>query len=304
MQRYIIMRLLQGVATLLVISILVFAFARLTGDPRHMLLPIEATEEDYIRVGKELGLDKPLPVQYFTFIRDLAKGDLGTSIRTRQPVIDLIGQRLPNSAKLASVAMLLGILMGLPLGVLAAVRKGKGIDSVAQVVAVLGQSMPSFWLAIMLIMLFAVHLQWFPPFGTGGISHYILPGFTMGWIAAAGITRLVRSSMLEVLDSEFVKLARIKGVSEIRVIWKHALRNALIPVVTYMGFQSAMVLSMAVVTETVFAWPGIGRLGYEGVMWRDYPVVQGVVMTIALIVVVINLAVDIIYAYIDPRVRY
>ncbi len=304
MQRFIVTRLIQGLFTLVAVSVLVFSLTRISGDPRDLLLPPEMPKEEYDRIGTTMGLDRPLPVQYLAFLSKFAKGDLGISVRNRQPVMDMIGERLPNSGKLALLAMLFAILLGFPLGVIAAVKKGSGVDSVAQVVAVLGQATPGFWIAIILIMVFSVQLRWFPPFGAETPGSYVLPAFTMGWIGAGGICRLVRSGMLEVLDAEYITLARSKGVPEIRVIWKHALRNALIPVVTFMGFWFSTIVGMAVIVETVFAWPGIGRLGYEGLLWRDYPVVQGVVMVTATIVIVANLVVDVLYTYINPRVRY
>ena len=220
-------------------------------------------------------------------------------------MIELIQERLPNSLKLAVFAMAVSLAMAFPLGVMAAVKKGTGIDRAAQVVAVLGQSLPTFWLAIVLVEFIAGRLQWLPAAGNdAGLTSYVLPGFTLGWFVVAGMMRLLRSSMLEVLDSDYVKLARVKGVVERRVIWLHALKNALIPVVTFAGIYFAILVTTAIVVETVFAWPGLGRLAYEGISSRDFPVIQAVVLTTAAIVAVVSLCVDCLYAVIDPRIRH
>jgi peptide/nickel transport system permease protein len=219
-------------------------------------------------------------------------------------VRELIGERLPNSLRLAAFAMAVSLTMAFPLGVMAAVKKGTGIDRAAQVVGVLGQSLPTFWVAIVLVEFVAGRLQWLPAGGAGGFASYVLPGFTLGWFVVAGMMRLLRSGMLEVLDSEYVKLARVKGVAERRVIWLHALKNALIPVVTFAGIYFAILLTTAIVVETVFAWPGLGRLAYDGITSRDFPVIQAVVLTAAAIVAAVNLAVDCLYAVIDPRIRH
>ena len=298
------MRVLQGVVVLFAISILVFVIVRLTGDPRDVLLPPEATQEDYERLGKILGLDKSLPVQYGIFIMNIAKGDFGMSIRAKRPVSELLLKRLPNSVKLSGFAMVIAFFLSLSLGVTAAAKKGSGIDTLVKVFCILGMAVPHFWLGIMFILFFSVELRLFPSSGTGGIQYYILPGVTIGWSASTAMMRLLRSSMLEVLDTEYVKLARIKGVSESWVIWRHALRNALIPMVTFGGFYFATAIGTAVIVETIFAWPGLGRLAYEALVWRDFPVIQGVVLLITAIVVITNLVVDILYVCLDPRVRY
>jgi len=304
MQRYILRRFFQALITLLAVSIIVFFLARLTGNPLHLLKPLDATEEDYRQAAKELGLDKPLPVQYGIFLVKAVKGDFGKSIRVGRPVSELLKIRVPNSLKLALAAIIVTALMAVPLGIIAAVKKGSFWDGLAQVIAVLGQSLPIFWVGIVFIFIFSVRLNLLPTSGMGGISHYILPAFTLGWALVAAIARLLRSSMLEVLDSEYIKMARIKGTPEGLVIWKHALKNALIPVVTFGGFYFAILLTGAVITETVFAWPGMGRLAYEAIMWRDFPVIQGVVLLATALVVTVNLLVDILYAYIDPRIRH
>ncbi len=302
--RFVGVRLLQSLVALAILSVVVFVLARATGDPLHMILPMSATEEDYANARAYLGLDRPYVEQYFTFVGRAVIGDFGTSIRARRPVSELIRERLPNSLRLAVFAMTVSLAMAFPLGVLAAVKKGSGVDRVAQVVAVLGQSLPTFWVAIVLVEFVAGRLQWLPAAGMSGFSSYILPGFTLGWFVVAGMMRLLRSGMLEVLDSEYVKLARVKGVVEHRVVWVHALKNALIPVVTFAGIYFAILVTTAIVVETVFAWPGLGRLAYEGITSRDFPVIQAVVLTTAAIVAAVNLSVDCLYAVIDPRIRY
>jgi peptide/nickel transport system permease protein len=304
MLRFILVRLLQSLVALAILSVVVFVLARATGDPLHMILPMSATEEDYANARAYLGLDRPYVTQYFSFVGKAVTGDFGTSLRARRPVIELIEERLPNSLRLAAFAMAVSLAMAFPLGVMAAVKKGSGVDRTAQVIAVLGQSLPTFWVAIVLVEFVAGRLQWLPAGGITGFSSYLLPGFTLGWFVVAGMMRLLRSGMLEVLDSEYVKLARVKGVVERRVVWVHALKNALIPVVTFAGIYFAILVTTAIVVETVFAWPGLGRLAYEGITSRDFPVIQAVVLTTAAIVAAVNLCVDCLYALIDPRIRY
>ena len=306
MQRYIAGRLIQCLVTLLVISLLVFALARLTGNPLDVMLPIDASAEIQEEMSRELGLDQPIYVQYARFVQSLLHGDLGTSIRTRKPVAELIGLRLPNTLKLVSFSTGMALLIALPLGVIAATRKGGFWDVAARTVALFGQSVPTFWAGIVLITIFAVNLDILPAGRKEGIESYVLPAVTLGLFGfmLAGVVRLLRNSMLDVLDSEYVKFARMKGLAESVVTWKHALKNALIPVVTFVGFYFGILMAGSVVVETVFAWPGIGRLAFEAVQWRDYPVIQGVVLLVSTIILAANLVVDILYAYIDPRIRY
>jgi peptide/nickel transport system permease protein len=304
MVRFVVFRLLQSLVALAMLSVVVFVLARATGDPLHMILPMNASEEDYVNARKYLGLDRPYVEQYLSFVGRAVTGDFGNSIRARRPVIELLQARLPNSLKLAAFAMVVSLTIAFPLGVMAAVRKGTGVDRAAQIVAILGQSLPTFWVAIVLVEFVAGRLQWLPAGGADGLASYVLPGFTLGWFVVAGMMRLLRSGMLEVLDSEYVKLARLKGVAEHKVIWVHALKNALIPVVTFAGIYFAILVTTAIVVETVFAWPGLGRLAYDGITSRDFPVIQAVVLTTAAIVAVVNLAVDCLYALIDPRIRY
>ncbi|MGE3537712.1 MAG: ABC transporter permease [Candidatus Tectimicrobiota bacterium] len=304
MQRYIVTRFCQSVLALLVISLLVFCMSRLTGDPTTLMLPDDASQEDIAQLRHALGLDQPLTVQYWVFLSKAVQGDLGRSIKGQMPVTEMLSERLPNSLKLAVVAMGFAVLLAFPLGVLAAVKRGTAFDTTANIIAVLGQSLPQFWVGIVLIQIFAVRLRWLPVAGVGTVWHYVLPAFTLGWFVVAGMMRLLRSSMLDILGSEFIKLARIKGVPEKSVIWKHALRNAMIPVLTFGAVYMAILVTGAILVETVFAWPGIGQLIYQGIVFRDFPVVQAVVLLTAGLVISTNMLVDILYAYLDPRIRY
>jgi peptide/nickel transport system permease protein len=294
----------QGAVLLFVLALVVFALARVTGNPADLLLPEDATREDRADLLRTLGLDRPLPEQLLAFLGGAVRGDLGQSIRYRKSATEVFFERLPNTLSLVPLALAAAILISVPLGVLAAVRRGTVIDRCCSAVAVLGIATPSFWLGIVLIYVFSIQLGWLPSARMGGPSHYVLPVVTLAAFLVAGMMRLVRSSMLEVLDSEFVKLARIKGLSQTVVIWKHCLSNALIPVVTLFGVFFALLVTGAIVTETVFAWPGVGRLTYEAVIFRDYPLLQAVILLKGAIVLGVNLVVDVLYAYLDPRVRY
>jgi peptide/nickel transport system permease protein len=304
LQRYILRRLLQGVVVLFVLALIIFALARVTGNPADLLLPEDASAEDRANLLRVLGLDRPVHEQLFTFLGGAVRGDLGRSIRYRKPAVEVFFERLPNTLTLVPLALGGAVLVSIPLGLLAAVYRGTFIDRVCSTVAVLGIATPSFWLGIVLIYVFSIQLGWLPSARMGGPAHYVLPVITLAAFLVAGMMRLVRSSMLEVLDSEFVKLARIKGLSSTVVLWKHCLRNALIPVVTLFGVFFALLVTGAIVTETVFAWPGVGRLVYEAVIFRDYPLLQAVILLKAIIVLTVNLVVDVLYAYLDPRVRY
>jgi peptide/nickel transport system permease protein len=305
MQRYIVRRLLQAVITLFLVSVIVFILGRLTGDPVALLLTEYSTLEDKELLTKQLGLDKPLPEQYAIFIGNALRGDLGRSIRgERAPAVELILERLPATVKLAATAVLVSFLIGLPLGVITAVKKGSFLDTIFRILALLGQAAPVFWLGIVAMYVFSVQLGLLPTSGYGKPEQFVLPVFTMSCFMVAAFLRLTRSGMSEALDSEYIKLARIKGLSETIVIWKHALRNSLIPVVTYMGTIFGRMVTGTVVVETIFAWPGIGRLAFESVMLRDFPVLQAVVLFMAAAFLSINLVVDVLYAYIDPRIRY
>lgn len=303
MLRHIAKKTLELLGTLLAMSVIVFLLGRLTGDPVALLLSDSATEQDRATLARELGLDQPLAKQYWVFVAHAVQGDLGRSVAgDRQPALELIGERLPASLKLASWALLISLAIGIPLGVIAAVKRGTAFDSCARVFALLGQSVPVFWLGLVLMYLFSVQLGWLPTSGYGEWRHYVLPAFSMALFTVAAIARLVRVSMIDALSSEYIKLARIKGVSERSVVWKHALRNSLIPVLTYMGAFFATMITGAVVIETVFSWPGIGRLAYESILNRDFPVIQAVVLVMTALFMLANLLVDIAYAWLDPRI--
>jgi peptide/nickel transport system permease protein len=304
MQRYLVRRLLHGLFTLLIISALVFLLARWSGNPLDVMLPDEATEEDYARAARHWGLDRPLLLQYVAFLRHALHGDFGHSIRLREPALRLVLARLPATLQLAGAALAISLILAVPIGVLSAVHRDTVLDAGGKVIALLGQSMPSFWLGIVLIWVFAVMLGWLPSSGRGGLQHYILPAIALGWYQVAALMRLIRSSMLDVLDSEYVKLARVKGVTPPMVVWKHCLRNAAIPPLTYFGVIAAVLLTGSVVTETVFSWPGIGLLAIDAVRYRDFPLVQTIVLLFAMTFILVNLIVDVLYAYIDPRIRY
>ena len=305
MWQFIALRVGQGLFTLLVISLLVFMATRLTGDPALVLLPPEASgKADYERLRKQLGLDKPLTEQYLIFLRGAVQGDFGVSIRDRRPTRDLLLERLPATMQLAAAGMLLAIIIGVPLGILSAVRRDSVLDKSGKLFAVLGMAAPQFWVAIMLILLFGAILKWLPTYGRGGPDHFILPAFVLAWSIMAGIMRLGRSSMLEVLDSDYVRFARIKGLRDELVVWKHALRNALIPILTFSGISLAGLLNGAIIVEVVFAWPGLGRLMLDGVLQRNFPVVQAAVMASAAFYILTALIVDILYVYVDPRIRH
>jgi peptide/nickel transport system permease protein len=305
MQRYIARRVFQSFLAILAMSLIVFSLARITGNPLDVMLPLEAGPEDYERVSRHWGLDKPLTTQYAIFLAKAVQGDFGNSWKWHgHSAMGLVWQRLPATLQLAGFALLISVVIALPIGVLAAVMKGTVWDSAAKIIALLGQSLPAFWLGIVLMWIFAVHLGWFPTSGKGGLQHMVLPAITLGWFQVAALMRLVRSSMLEVLDSEFVKLTRIKGLSEWKVVWKHCLRNAAIAPLTFFAIIAGVLMTGAVVTESVFSWPGTGLLVVDAVRARDFQVVQAVVIVFAGIFIVTNLLVDVLYAYLDPRIRY
>ena len=304
MQRYIFLRIFQGLITLLILSLAVFLSVHLTGDPAIYLLGPEESLEDYEQIKKRMGLDRPLIVQYGSFLLNILRADFGDSHITGQSARDVLLERLPATLQLAGAAFLITIVVGIPLGILSATRRDSIFDQIAKFFAVVGIAAPSFWVAIMLILLFGALLGWLPTFGRGGLDHFILPAFVLSWHSMAGVLRLTRSSMLEVLDSEYVKLARIKGLPERMVIYKHSLKNAVIPVLTFSGLTLAGLLNGSVVIEVVFAWPGIGRLMLQGIQSRDFPLVQATVLAAGLFYIVTALVVDVLYAYVNPRIRY
>lgn len=306
MKRYILLRVGQAVLSILAVSAIVFLLGRLSGDPVALMAGIDASPEQRAAMAEHLGMDKPLPVQYGIFLGHALKGDFGTSLSKNRPTVDLIRERFPATFQLAAAAALIALAISIPIGVYSAKRRGGFFDFVARMMAVLGQSVPSFFLGMMLILLFAVELGWLPVAGREGLSlkYLILPAIALGWGISAGIMRLTRSSMLEVLDTDYVKLARIKGVSEQKVIWKHAFKNAALPVLTYAAMIFVIILGGTVVIEMVFAWPGLGRLVVEAVQTRDFPVVQTVVMMLCALFIFTNLIVDIVYGYLNPKIKY
>jgi peptide/nickel transport system permease protein len=304
MARYLIGRLAQTVLSMLVVISIVFVLTRLSGNPVFLLLDVNATARDQEILTRHLGLDKPLPVQYVLYVANLVTGDFGNSIISRRPVVEHIWERLPATVELGFVAMFLSVLIGVPLGMYSAVRRGGTLDTGARVFAVLGQSMPAFWLGLMLILFFGVVLGVLPAGGRGTIWHLILPAFTLGYFTSAAILRLTRSAMLEVLGSDYIKFARLKGLHEQVVLWKHGLRNALLPVVTFAVLLFVQFLGGAVVTETVFAWPGLGRLILESITTRDYPIVQAGVLVLSALYLTGNLCVDLLYSYLNPKIRH
>lgn len=303
MTPYLVGRILQAFLGLIFITTLVFFLVRLTGDPARILMSDFAPLELREQLAERLGLDRPLYEQYFSYMSGLLTLDLGRSFNG-QPVMDILLDRLPATASLALAAMFVAVLLGLPLGILSAVYRGSAIDIFSRTVALFGQSVPAFWLAIMLVLIFAVILRIFPVAYSQGIESYVLPAIAIGWAAVAGIARLVRSSMLDVLDSDYVRMARAKGLPPTIVVVKHAFRSAIIPVLTFAGLVLGSFLNGSVVVETVFAWPGLGKMTLDAVNSRDFPVVQGAVIMIAVFFITINLLVDLLYAFVDPRVRY
>ena len=289
---------------MLILSLAVFLSVHLSGDAASFLLGPEATAADYEQIKENMGLNRPLVIQYGDFLLNIVQGDFGRSHLMRRSARDVLLERLPATLQLAGAAFVLSIIVGIPLGVLSAVRRDTFLDNLGKLFATMGIATPNFWIAIMLVLLFGAILGWLPTYGRGGIDHFILPAFVLGWSSMAGMVRLGRSSMLEVLDSEYVKFARIKGLSERVVIYKHALKNAIIPLLTFSGLTLAGLLNGSVAVEVVFAWPGIGRLMLEGISRRDFPIVQATVLAAGFFYVVTALLVDILYAYVNPRIRF
>ena len=305
MKTYVLRRLWQSAVTLLGVSVFVFVILRvLPGDPAKMLLPEGAPQSAVDELNRHLGLREPLHVQYGIFLRSVFRGDFGQSFQYRAPALSVVVERLPATAQLTLAAMILTVFFGVTIGIIAAVRRGTAYDYAGTAFAVLGQSLPNFWLGIMLILLFGVALRWLPTSGFEGWRHLVLPGVTLAAFPTALVARLTRSSMLEILNKEFVRTGRAKGLGERRVVLHHALRNAAIPVLTVIGLQIGTLLGGAVITESVFAWPGMGKLIVDAIFFRDFPVVQTVLIFAATVFVVINLVVDLLYTVIDPRIRY
>src|ERR1700687_2625455 len=303
MIRFIIRRTLYALITLFILSLTIFTVVRLTGDPVSLMAEPGARAEDLDRVRAEWGLDRPYPMQFLSFLKNIATGELGKSFNYEMPVSSLYFQRLPNSLELAAAATLISFLIGIPAGLISAVKVDSAWDNAGKVIALFGLAVPGFWLGLVMILVFSVWLEWLPTSGQGSWRNLVMPAVALGWYFAASLLRLTRSSMLEVMRSEYIKLARLKGLPSYVVLAMHAFKNALIPVLTLAGINLVVMLNAAVIIEVIFAWPGIGRLLYEGIFQRDFPLVQGVVMEAGIMVVVINLIIDILYAYIDPRIR-
>lgn len=304
MQQFIVRRLVDAVFVLLGVSFVVFIMVHLSGDPVLLMLPLDASQQQVDEFRHRLGFDRPVVMQYLRFLSGVARGDFGISLRYGQPALRLVAERLPATAELALVSLALAMGFGVPAGVIAAVGRGRGWDVGIRMLALVGQAVPIFWLGIMLILLFGERLRVLPTSGTGTWRHVVLPAVSLAAYSAASISRLQRSAMLEVLGREYVTTARAKGLRNVTVIMKHALRNALIPVITVIGLQMGTLLGGAIITETIFAWPGVGRLSLQAIQSRDYVLVQASVFVVATVFVLINLVVDILYAVLDPRIRY
>jgi peptide/nickel transport system permease protein len=300
---YLFRRLLQSLLVLFGVSCVVFFILYLTGDPALVLLPPDASAEDVVRFREVMGFNDPFIVQYGRFLAGALRGNFGQSIRHGEPAFDLVIERMPATFELAGAGLLIALCLAIPAGIISAVRRNTLADYVATVVALLGQSMPTFWLGIMLILVFSVQFNLLPSSGRGGLQHLVLPAVTLGLFTTARITRLTRSGMLEVLNQDYIRTARAKGVSNQPLVWKHALKNAAIPIVTIVGIELGTLLGGSVITETIFAWPGVGRLSVQAIYNRDYPVVQAAVFLLATTFVLVNLLVDVVYTYLDPRIR-
>jgi peptide/nickel transport system permease protein len=315
MTRYLFRRFWQSLFVLFGISLIVFILLHLSGDPAVLMMPPDATKEDIDNFRKLMGFNDPLFVtwppwriitdtQYGRFVGGVVRGDFGNSFRHQQPALGLVLERMPATIRLTLAAMGIAVCVAIPVGILSAVRRNTALDHLGMLMALLGQSMPVYWLGIMFILLFAVRLNLLPAFGAGSWKHLVLPAITLGAFSMARIARLTRSGMLEVLGQEYIRTARAKGVRDLAVILKHALKNAAIPVITVIGLDLGTLLGGAVITETIFAWPGVGRLAIQAIANRDYPVVQAAVFVLATIFVLINFLVDVLYSYVDPRVAY
>jgi len=303
MKTFLLRRLAQSLVVLLGVSFVVFAILYLTGDPALVLLPPDASADDVKRFREAMGFNDPFLVQYGRFLKGALQGDFGQSVRHGEPAFGLVLERMPATFELAGAALLLALCLAIPAGIVSAVRRNSPLDYISTVVALFGQSLPTFWLGIMLILVFSVQFNLLPSSGRGTLVHLVLPAVTLGLFTTARITRLTRSGMLEVLNQDYIRTARAKGVSDPPVVWKHALKNAAIPIVTIVGIELGTLLGGSVITETIFAWPGVGRLSVQAIANRDYPVVQAAVFLLATTFVVVNLVVDLIYTYLDPRIR-
>jgi peptide/nickel transport system permease protein len=304
MKRYIIRRFFLGIVVVWIVSVLIFGATRIGPDPALMIAAPGADEAELSTIRDRFGLNEPLPVQYYIFITKALRADFGESVYYGLPVAEILWQRLPASVMLVGAATVIALTFGISAGVLAARRRTGFINNFLRWFSFLGLSMPNFWIAMLFILIFSVKLQILPTGGYGTFWHLLMPAFSLGWYFSAGYTRITESSLLQVLNSEYIKLCRVKGLSEFAVVGKHALKNALIPVVTLAGMNIVLMISSAVAIEMVFGWPGLGLLMYHGAVYRDFNVVQAVILVISVLMVFMNLLVDILYAYLDPRIRY
>lgn len=304
MTRFMLRRLLLGVVSIIGASMVIFVISRLSGDPIVLMLPIDAPPTMVEATRRHLGLDKPLWMQYLIFAGNALSGDFGRSYRWEMPALDLVWERLPATMQLACAGLLFSAAIAVPLGILSAVHRGTWLDGLGKGFAMLGQAMPGFWLGLLLILMFSVQLGWLPAFGHGSLAHVVMPAIALGWYPVAAQTRIVRSAMLDVLDSDYIRMARALGTPEPLLVWKYAFRNAAIPFVTMLGVYFASMLGGAFVIEVIFAWPGLGRTVVEAVFARDFPVVQAGVLITSILFVVANLLVDASYGVIDPRIRH
>ncbi|MCA1320393.1 ABC transporter permease [Bacillus tianshenii] len=304
MGKYLVRRLLQIIPVLFIISFIVFCLVFVAGDPVALMLPEDASQEDIDQLRTSLGLDRPFHIQYFTYMQGLLQGDFGDSFRYNASALPLVLERLPATLELAIAAMFVAIVIAIPLGIWSATKQNSSLDLLATGGAVLGKAMPNFWLGIMLILLFSVTLGWLPVSGRGTFAHLVLPAITLGTGIAAEMTRLIRSSMLEILNQDYIRTAKSKGIHDFFVVNKHALRNSLIPVVTITALQTSTVVGGTLITETIFSWPGLGQLLIQAVNTRDMAIVQASVFVIAFMVILMNLLADLIYKVLDPRIKY
>jgi peptide/nickel transport system permease protein len=303
MARYIVNRLLQTVIVILGVSLISFGVTFATGDPTYLLVGPQATQEQIDTLRHQLGFDRPWPIQYLDYMARAVHGDFGVSLRSHDPAFELIMSRMPLTLELAGAALVLSLVVAVPVGIISATRRNTLYDTFSMLGALLGQSVPAFWLGLMLILIFGVYLRWFPISGAGDLQHLVLPAITLGAFTAARSARLIRSSVLDVLSNDYVRTARAKGLSQPTVIIRHVLKNAMLPVITVIGLDLGALLGGAVITETIFAWPGVGRLVVQAIESKDYPLIQTAVILLAVLFVLINLIVDLAYTYLDPRIR-
>jgi ABC-type dipeptide/oligopeptide/nickel transport system permease component len=304
MLAFLLGRLAQAVPTLIGTSVVVFLLVHLTGDPALLMLPPDTPRGQVEAFRERLGFNDPLPVQYWRFLQGVLRGDLGDSFRFREPALDLVLQRMPATLQLTGLSILFATLIGIPLGVLSATKQGTWVDTLARGIFFLGQGIPPFWLGLVLLVIFSIHLGVLPSSGRGSLAQLIMPTATLTVYLTASLARLTRGGMIQILQADFIRTARAKGLPPRSVLYKHAIRNTMIPVVTMIGLQTGHLLGGAVVTETIFAWPGVGRLVVDAVHARDFPVVQAAMLVIVTLFVLINLLVDLLYGYLDPRIRY